>query len=373
MRNARHWLIVGAGFTGATLAERIANVLRDPVTIIDRRPHLGGNAHDRMDEHGILVHLYGPHIFHTNSQLVWNYLSRFTSWRPYEHRVLAAIDGTDVPLPFNLRSLRMMHSEAVAERLEKALLDRFGPGASIPILRLRQESDYELRGLADFVYEKVFLGYTTKMWGVPPEELDPSVTGRVPVRLSDDDRYFQDRFQAMPAEGYTRLFERMLEHPGIQLRLATPFSEVEDEFDRIVFTGPIDEYFDYRYGPLPYRSLEFEFENHGRESVQPVGTINFPNDHHYTRSTELKHLTGQRVGSTTLVREYPRAHRPSSNEPYYPVPSQRNRQLLARYQADASRLRPRVHFAGRLGDYRYYNMDQAVARALSLFSELRNG
>lgn len=368
------YLIVGAGFTGATLAERLAAAGKR-VLVVDRRDHIGGNAYDEHTEDGILVHRYGPHIFHTNSKKVFAYLSRFTEWRPYFHRVQAVVEGKAVPLPFSLATLRALFSERVADKLEEKLIARYGYGARVPILKLKEEEDPDLRFLAEYVYRNVFEGYTLKQWGVRPEELSPSVTGRVPVLVSYDTRYFQDAYQAMPKEGYTALFRRMLAHPNIKLLLKADWKEVEGEvrFDRLIFTGPIDEFFGYLHGPLPYRSLHFRLERHSVAWFQEVGTVNYPNEYPYTRVTEFKHLTGQAyLPHTLLCYEYPEAYEPGRNEPYYPVPKEENEERYRLYLEEARKLKG-VYFAGRLGDYRYYNMDQAVARALKLFEEIAHG
>jgi UDP-galactopyranose mutase len=366
------WIIVGAGFTGAVLAERIASGLGDRVLVVERRRHIGGNAYDEVNEHGLLIHRYGPHIFHTNADRIWTYLSQFTEWRPYEHRVLGAIDGRLVPIPFNLDSVHaLLPKEAPA--LERVLVDRYGVGARVPILEMRRSADRQLQGLAELIYEKVFLGYTVKQWGLAPEQLDPGVTARVPVVVSRDDRYFNDRFQAMPRDGYTALFRRLLDHPKIEVALGEGFSPGPSPYPgaRVIHTGPIDEYFDFALGPLRYRTIDFEFTTLDVEQYQPVATVNYPNQVAYTRITEQKQITGQRHERTTLVAEYPRDHVPKLTEPYYPIPRAENRILYERYVALArAELGDMVQFAGRLGDYRYYNMDQAVGRALSLFAKL---
>jgi UDP-galactopyranose mutase len=349
---------VGAGFTGCVLAERLA-AAGHRVKLIDRRPHLGGNCFDAVDAHGVLIHPYGPHIFHTNSEEVWAYLSRFTAWRPYEHRVLVEVEGRLVPLPFNLASLRTFFPE-----LEAPLVARYGLGARVPILKLRE--DPEFAGLAAWIYERVFLPYTVKQWGVAPDELDPGVTGRVPVVVADDDRYFPDRFQAMPLEGYTPMFERMVR--GVDVALG---QELGDQaFGRMVFTGPIDAYFGFKHGALPYRSLAFRHEFREVGQAQPVAVVNYPQDPAITRRTEFKHLTGQVVAGTSLCEETPMAHVEGLTEPYYPLAAPGPRALLAKYRAEAAALAPRVLFAGRLADYQYYNMDQVVARALTLAASL---
>lgn len=363
------WLIVGAGFTGATLAERIATQLGQKVLVVERRNHVGGNAYDCYNEHGILVHKYGPHIFHTNSKKVWGYLSQFTEWRLYYHRVLAVVEGKRVPIPFNLNSLYALFPPKYAEKLEGLLIKSFGYGVKVPILKLRESAEGELRFLADYVYEKVFYNYTLKQWGLKPEELDPSVTGRVPVYISRDDRYFQDRFQGIPKRGYAALFQRMLSHPHIKILLNTNYQEILNEvrFDRMIYTGAIDEFFDYMHGPLPYRSLRFEFLTPEEEEYQEVGTVNYPSEYEFTRISEFKHMTGQRTYGTTVAVEYPQPYVRGQNEPYYPIPVEEHQERYNQYLEEGRKLGSAVLFAGRLADYKYYNMDQAVARAISLF------
>jgi UDP-galactopyranose mutase len=365
------WLIVGAGFTGCTLAERIATQLDQKVLLIDRRNHVGGNAYDHYDKNGILVHKYGPHIFHTNSKKVWDYLSGFTEWRPYHHHVLAVVEGKQVPVPFNLNSLELLFPRRLAERLECALLEAYGFGVKVPILKMRENPGAELRNLADYIYKNVFYSYTVKQWELKPDELDPSVTGRVPVYISRDDRYFQDTWQAMPRYGYSALFERMLNHRNVRVLLNTDYRELEGmvRFDRMIYTGPVDDYFDYLHGHLPYRSLRFEFVTADQERVQDAGTVNYPNDYDFTRITEQKYLTGQRSPVSTLVYEYPQPYVPGENEAYYPIPREENRGQYNLYLKEAEKLNGSVLLAGRLADYKYYNMDQAVARALKLFEE----
>lgn len=365
------WLIVGAGFTGCTLAERIATQLDQKVLLIDRRNHTGGNAYDHYDGNGILVHKYGPHIFHTNSKKVWDYLSAFTEWRPYHHHVLGVVEGKHVPVPFNLNSLEMLFPRRLAERLECALLEAYGFGVKVPILKMRENPNAELRNLADYIYKNVFYSYTVKQWDLKPDELDPSVTGRVPVYISRDDRYFQDTWQAMPRHGYSALFERMLNHRNIRVLLNTDYRELEGlaHFNRMIYTGPVDDYFDYLHGHLPYRSLRFDFVTADQERVQDAGTVNYPNDYDFTRITEQKYLTGQRSAVSTLVYEYPQPYIPGENDPYYPIPREENREQYNLYLREVEKLSGTVLLAGRLADYKYYNMDQAVARALKLFED----
>lgn len=365
------FLIVGAGFSGAVLAERIACQLNKQVLVVDKRNHIGGNAYDFYDEHGILIHKYGPHIFHTNSQKVINYLSQFTDWRPYFHHVLAVVEGKKIPIPFNLNSIYEIFPKKYAEKLEGFLIKNFGYGKKIPILKLKEVANEELKFLADYVYENVFLGYTTKQWELKPEELDPSVTARVPVYISRDNRYFQDRYQMMPKDGYTKMFKRMLNHPNIKILLQTDYKEILDviKFDKLIFTGPIDEFFDNQFGELPYRSLEFHFKVEEKAYFQEVGTVNFPNNFDFTRITEMKYLTGQQTGNTTICVEYPNAFIDKKNQTrYYPIPKSKNNEKYKLYQNEANKLKT-VYFTGRLADYKYYNMDQVVAKALSMFEK----
>jgi UDP-galactopyranose mutase len=363
------WLIVGAGFTGAVLAERVATELNQSVLIIDRRDHIAGNAYDRLED-GLLVHRYGPHIFHTNNLRVWAYLSRFTTWRPYFHHVLGMIDGKPVPIPFNLNSIIALFPPRMADRLCDVLLERYGFGEKVAVLKLRTEKDPSLQFLANYVYERVFEGYTLKQWGMRPEDLSPGVTARVPVFVSRDDRYFQDRYQAMPTDGYTGMFKRLLDHPKITVELSTEYKDVPStRFKRMVFTGPIDEFFDHAHGPLPYRSLRLERRVEERELGLPVGTVNFPNEFDFTRITDQRYLSGKIDTSPVLITEYPEPYVAGVNEPYYPIPTDATAALRALYLREADSLDGKVFFAGRLGDYAYYNMDQACARALSLFEK----
>ena len=363
------FLIVGAGYSGCVLAERIATRLDKTVLIVEKRNHIGGNAYDYHDESGVLVHKYGPHIFHTNSQKVWNYLGEFTEWRPYEHKVLAAIDGMKVPVPFNLNSLYLLFPPKRAENLENILLSTFGYGKKVPILQMKETASGELLQLAQYIYEKVFYGYTTKQWGLKPEELDPSVTARVAVFISRDDRYFQDTFQAIPKDGYTSMFEKMISDHRIHVMLNTDYKSIvaDVKFDKMIYTGPIDYFFDYAHGELPYRSLRFEMKTFSMERFQEVGQVNYPNENDYTRTTEFKHLTGQESRVTSVAFEYPLAHLNGINEPYYAIPKEENAELYSKYLNEANRISGTTYFVGRLADYRNYNMDQIVARALTVF------
>lgn len=376
------YVIIGTGFAGSVLAERIATQLNKKVLMIEKRNHIGGNAYDSYDSQGILIHNYGPHIFHTKVKKVWDYLSNFTEWHLYHHKVLGVIDGQKVPIPFNLNSINQLFPKNLAERLEKKLIENFGYNKKVPILKLREVEDTDLKFLADYIYEKVFLGYTTKQWGVTPEELDPSVTGRVPVYISRDDRYFQDPYQGIPKEGYTKLFERMLDHENIKILLNTDYKEVlqfnfetgeanlfGQKFDgKIIYTGPIDYFFDYKFGQLPYRSLNFVFEQFNQEQVQEVGTVNYPNDYNFTRITEFKHLTNQTSDKTTIVKEFSQEYIPGENIPYYPIKNDKNLELYRLYKKEVRKY-DKLIFIGRLAEYQYYDMDMVIAKALKIIDD----
>ncbi len=372
MKKRYDFLIVGAGFTGSVLAERLASQANKKVLIVDKRPHLAGNAYDLRNEDNILYHKYGPHIFHTNSQAVFDYLSNFTKWRHYEHRVVGLINDRFVPIPFNLTSLYILFSHNEADKLKDMLINTYGLNVKVPILKMLESEHEGIKELAQFIYENVFFAYTKKQWGLKPEELSPSVTARVPVHVSWDDRYFQDKIQKMPAEGYTKLFERMLHHSNITILLNTSYNEIKDEVevDEVIYTGPIDEFFNYEFGALSYRSLEFEVQTYCVRRHLPTGTVNYPVSQDFTRITEMGHLTGEWGDKTTILIEYPRDYVPNKTEPYYPVPREENQQLYKKYVDFALKESPNVIFCGRLGDYRYYNMDQAVGRALNLFEKI---
>ena len=356
-------LIVGAGFAGSVLAERLANVLGQRVLVVDKRPHIGGNAYDRHDDAGVLMHPYGPHIFHTNSADIFEYLSRFTEWRPYQHRVLASVDGQEVPMPINLDTVNKLYGlnltsfemekwlESVAEKKE----------------HIATSEDVVVSKVGRDLYNKFFRGYTRKQWGLDPSELDASVTARVPTRTNRDDRYFADTFQAMPKNGYTRMFEKMLDHPNIKVMLNTDYREVADllPWKHMVYSGPIDAFFNFKHGKLPYRSLEFKHVTLPQEQFQAVGTVNYPNDYGYTRISEFKHITGQQHQGTSIVYEYPKAE----GDPYYPVPRKENAELYRLYETEAEQLE-NVTFVGRLATYKYYNMDQVVGQALAAFKRI---
>jgi len=365
------FLIVGAGFAGSILAERIATQFDKKIVVVDKRNHLGGNAYDYYDECGILVHKYGPHIFHTNSKYVWDYLSQFTQWRPYFHRVLAVIDGQKVPIPFNLNSTYQCFSPKLAAKLEEKLINGYGYNRKVTIFELLQSDDHDLKFLADYIYKNVFLNYNQKQWGFKPEELDKSVASRVPVYISKDNRYFTDVYQGIPLHGYTAMFQKMLSHKNIHILLNTDYKDILEiiKFDKMIYTGPIDYFMDYQFGKLPYRSLNFENRTYDLEYFQEVAQVNYPNNFDYTRITEFKYLSGQQLPKTSVAYEFPKPYIQGQNEPYYPVPKAENNDLFQRYLYKCQKLKS-VHFLGRLADYKYYNMDQIVARALKMFEKV---
>jgi len=373
------YIIVGAGLAGSVMAERIASVMDEKVLVVEGRNHIGGNCYDERDENGILIHRYGPHIFHTDHEDVFRYLSRFTEWREYQHRVLGFIDGVKVPLPFNFNSMEKLLPEGLSRRIQEKLLERYSYGSRVPILELLNDEDPDVRFLADYVYRKVFLNYTVKQWGLRPEEVDPEVTARVPVVLSRDDRYFSDRYQGVPREGYTGMIQKMLGHDNIKVLLNTRHSEVlelrdgkffflGDEFQgRVIFTGKIDELFSYAHGRLPYRSLDLQFEGLDVEWFQEAATVNYPNDYDFTRITEFKHLHPVRSDGTVILREYPCSH-DEGNDPYYPVFTGESRGMYEGYLELAGEIE-NLTLIGRLAEYRYYDMDDIVKRALEVFEE----
>jgi UDP-galactopyranose mutase len=364
-RKPYDYLIVGAGFAGSVLAERLATQHAARVLLIDRRPHIGGNAYDEPNEAGILYHKYGPHIFHTNSQQVVDYLSQFTEWRPYEHRVLAYVRDKLVPIPINRTTLNELFDLDLKTDEEAA--DYLASRAE-PVADIRTSEDVVINAVGRELYELFFRGYTRKQWDLDPSQLDKSVTSRIPTRTNTDDRYFTDTFQAMPKHGYTAMFKRILDHPLIEVRTGVDFGDVRDEvdYDHLVYTGPIDEYFDYRFGKLPYRSLKFDHQTLEQEQFQQTGTVNYPSpDVPYTRISEYKHLTGQQSPVTTITYEYPSAE----GDPYYPIPREENQALYKKYEALADET-PGVTFVGRLSTYRYYNMDQIVGQALATFRRM---
>jgi UDP-galactopyranose mutase len=357
------WLVVGAGFAGSVLAERLASQRGETVLVIDKRDHIGGNAYDYQDAAGVLVHRYGPHIFHTNAAIIVDYLSQFTDWRPYEHRVLAQVDGQLLPIPINLDTVNRLYGLD----LDSAGMEAFLEAQREPVDEIRTSEDVVVSTVGRDLYEKFFRGYTRKQWGLDPSQLSRIVTARIPTRTNRDDRYFTDTFQQMPLDGYTAMFTRMLDHPKIRVDLGRAWNHAADRplARRVIFTGPIDEYFGKRFGALPYRSLRFVHETQDREWAQPVAVINFPQTEAYTRITEYKHLTGQSHPRTSLTYEYPS----DEGDPYYPIPRPENQALYKMYRTAAEQV-PDVWFVGRLGSYQYLNMDQVVGQALSTFDRI---
>ncbi|WP_242062971.1 UDP-galactopyranose mutase [Nostoc sp. FACHB-145] len=357
------YLIVGAGFSGSVIAERLARESGKKVLVVDKRNHIGGNAYDHYDENGVLVHKYGPHIFHTNSREVFEYLSRFTKWRAYEHRVLASVDGQLVPIPINLDTINKLYGM----NLNSFEAEEFFKSLAEPKEYIQTSEDVVISKVGRVLYEKFFKNYTRKQWGLDPSELDKSVIARIPTRTNRDDRYFTDTYQAMPLHGFTKMFENMLNHPNIKVMLNTDYREIEKAIPcrEMVYSGPVDEFFEYRYGKLPYRSLDFKHETHNTEVFQSAPVINYPNEHLYTRVTEFKYLTGQEHSKTSIVYEFPKAE----GDPYYPVPRPENQEVYKKYKALADAT-PGIHFVGRLATYKYYNMDQCVAQALATYKQI---
>lgn len=357
------FLIVGAGFAGAVSAHELAEAGHQ-VLVVDRRDHIGGNAYDVKDTHDILIHQYGPHIFHTNSERIFNYLSQFTQWRPYEHRVSGVVNGKEYPFPINRDTLNQLYNLNLTEQQAAEYFEKVRE----PRDPVQTSEDVVLNSVGRDLYEKFFLNYTKKQWGLDPSQLKAGVAARIPTRTNTDDRYFTDTYQAMPLHGYTVMFENMLNHPNIIVQLSMDYKDLikqQIEYDHLIYTGPIDAFYDYQFGHLPYRSLRFEHEHLDTAQYQSVGTVNYPNDYDFTRITEFKHLTGQEAASTSIVREYPT----DEGDPYYPIPRTENEQLFKQYQALAN-AEEKVTFVGRLAEYRYYNMDQVVGAALAAVSKI---
>lgn len=374
------YIIVGAGFSGAVIAERIASQLNKRVLIIDKRNHIGGNCYDHYNEDGILIHKYGPRVFHTDDKEVWDYLGQFTEWNVYQHKVLAHVDGVDVPVPFNLNSITKLFPNQFADKIINKLIERFGYGVRITIMDLLDEADEDIKYLANYVYQKIYLNYTRKQWGHTPEEMDGRIIGRMPLSISRDDRYSPDRYQGIPRSGYNKLFKKMLDHNNVKVMLNTDYQEIitlnhrtkqikfmGQPFEgKLIYTAKLDELFDYCYGELPYRTIDFAVKTFNQEFVQEVATINYPNEYDFTRITEVKYLTGQSHPRTALVEEY---HRQSTRRdiPYYPIPKVENLAMHEEYKKLASMV-PNLILSGQLADYRYYDMHVAIAMALDKFT-----
>ena len=375
-------VIIGAGVAGSVAARELAESGRS-VLVLEQRDHIGGNCYDEPDEHGILIHKYGPHIFHTKEKKAYDYLSRFTDWYAFGHEVVANVYGKLIPVPFNLNTLHMVYEKEKADTLEKKLIETFGMGSRVPILKLREQEDPEIRQIADYVYENIFLHYTMKQWGQTPEEIDPAVTGRVPVVISYDNRYFQEPWQGMPLHGYTPMFEKMLDHPkirvetGVDARSRIRFEEGQVILDgepfcgEVIYTGPVDELFNCCFGRLPYRSLRFDFEYLDQEDYQGHSVVNYTVSEDFTRITEFKYLTGQKAPGTTIVREYPFAYTGAEGEiPYYSIANEANQALYEKYRALTEKI-PNVWLLGRLAEYKYYNIDAMVMKALELTEKIK--
>lgn len=371
MKKVKH-LVVGSGLSGIVLAERIASQLNEEVLVIDQRDHLGGNCYD-YKEHNIHVHKYGTHILHTSDENVWSYLSKFTKWEPYMHEVKGIIDGKECPIPFNINAIQQMFPKSMADKLESKLIEKFGYNVKVPILELRNQEDKDLNFLAEYIYEKIFLDYTVKQWGIKPEDLDPSVTGRVPVYISKDDRYFQCKYQAIPRNGYTAMMQEIVNHPNITLKLNTDFMSIKDEieYENLYYTGAIDEFFDYKHGELPYRSLTLDFVTYDKEYFQSNSVINYPCNYDFTRTGEYKYFLDDKSDKTIVSYEYPKEYIRGKTERYYPIIKSENQALYEKYLEEAKK-HDNIIFFGRLGDYRYYDMDKCVARSLEVFEQIKN-
>ena len=362
-------LVVGAGFSGSTIARLVAEVIDEEVVIIDKKNHIAGNSYDFVDENGITIHKYGSHIFHTDNQKVWDFAVRFSDFNNYSHKVLALIDGKYPTIPFNFNTMDMVFDPETSKKYQKKLLEKFPPEKKIPISDFCTLDDEDLSKLADYVYKKVYLGYSSKQWGVDPKTLDKSVTARVPVFLSRDNRYFQDKYQGIPLNGYLGVIQNMLNHKNIEIRLNTDFKEINEKFDRIFYTGALDEYFNYCFGELPYRSLNFEYETLDKEYYQQNSVVNFPSDFDFTRIHEFKYYNNVKCPKTVIAREYPTAFVLGKNERYYPITNPKNTELYNKY-LELSKKEENTYFLGRLGEYRYYDMDDAILCAIELFEKL---
>lgn len=362
-------LVIGAGFSGAVIARLLAENLDEKVLVIDKKEHIAGNCYDYVDTNGIMIHKYGSHIFHTNNKKVWDFITRFSDFNSYAHKVLGIIDEIETHIPFNINTLYDVFPNKKAKRLEKKLVSLYGYEVKIPILEFLKQDDEELKELANYVYEKIFLHYTTKQWGGAPSSVDSAVTARVPVYISKDNRYFQDKYQGIPIKGYTELVKNILSHKNIQIKLNTDFKEINQNFDRIFYTGAIDEFFNYELGQLPYRSVKFQFEEYNKEFYQNNSVVNYPCSEDYTRIHEYKYYLNDKSDKTVIAKEFSEAFELEKNERYYPIPNEKNIELYNKYLEKSKELK-NTYFLGRLGDYKYYDMDKAIARAIDLFESL---
>lgn len=377
-------IVIGSGAAGSTVARKLAEESNKRVLVLEKRSHIGGNCYDKTDDYGVLIHEYGPHIFHTNEEEVYEFLSKYTDWYFFGHEVVANVHGKMIPVPFNLNTLHKVYEKEKADKLERILIEEYGEGSRVPIMKLRENSNPEIKAIADYVYEKIFLYYTMKQWGQKPEEISPEVTGRVPVLISYDNRYFQDTYQGMPKDGYTSMFEKMLDHPNITVKTSVDCKECltfkedcvlfkgEVFTGEIIYTGALDELFDCEYGRLPYRSLDFKFEHYDRESFQGRSVVNYTVSEKFTRITEFKYLTGQEnAQGTTIVKEYSFAYTGADGEtPYYAIINEENQALYQKYYEKVQGLK-NVYLLGRLAEYKYYNIDAIVKKALQLAETIK--
>ena len=364
-------LISGSGFSGAVIARKIAEELGEKVVILEQREHIGGNSYDFKDKNGIMIHKYGSHIFHTNYKDVWDFLNKFTSFNTYMHKVTAIIDGIQTYIPFNLSSIYDVFPSSLAARLENKLLENFSYNTKVPILEFMKQNDEDLKFLAEYIYEKVFLHYTIKQWGgVTPSDIDSAVTARVPVYISCDNRYFQDKYQGIPLEGYTKLIKNIINHPNIELRLNTKFQDFKETYENLFYTGSIDEFFEYKYGMLSYRSINFKFEEYDREYYQRGAVVNYPCNYDFTRIHEYKHYLDDKSEKTVIAKEYSSDFEPGKNERFYPILNAENIELYNKYKKETEKLK-NIYFFGRLGDYKYYDIDKVVKRAFDVFENFK--
>lgn len=365
-------LVVGAGISGATIAYLLANELHESVLLVDAKDHIAGNCYDYRDENGIMIHKYGSHVLHTNNVNVWKFLNKFSSFNTYMHKVIALVDGIETTIPFNINTLYDVFPKTLAVRLEEKLLKNYAYNDKIPILDFQKSNDDDLKFLASYIYRRIFLDYTVKQWGVKPEEIDESVTARVPVYISRDNRYFQDTYQGVPTIGFTGIIWKMISHPSIKLKLSKTHAEIKESqnfFKRVFYTGSIDEYFNYKFGILPYRSVSFKFETHNCEFYQSNSVINYPTNYDFTRIHEYKYYLNDKSSKTVIAKEYSEPFKIKKNERCYPIINEDNIELYSKYRNEMNERN--VFFFGRLGDYKYYNIDEAIERALKLFEQIK--
>lgn len=363
--NSESNIVVGCGISGAVIANLIATKFNEKVIIIEKKSHIAGSCFDYRDNNGICIHKYGSHIFHTNSEIVWKYLSQFTKFNDYKHNVIALVDGIETNIPFNFNSLYQVFPKEIALKIQNKLIENYGKNSKIPILDLKKEKDNDLNFLADFIYKKIFFEYTKKQWGIPPEKIDSTVTARVPIYIGKDNRYFHDKYQGIPINGYTELIKKMISHPNITVKLNTNYKNIKLKYKRLFYTGSIDEFFDYKYGKLPYRSLKFELEEYNCTYYQKKAVVNYTTSEDFTRIHEYKYYLNDKSNKTVIAKEYSENFEEGKNERYYPIINKKNLILYNKYLDEAKHIK-NLWFFGRLGDYKYYNIDEAIIRAISL-------